>query len=263
MNFYWIYSIPNWLLCVLIIFSVCTFSAGGIFATRRMVRRIMGRPPSQNDVVGIYISAIGVFYGITLGLIAVGAWDTYSDINSKADQEAAAVAALYRNVTNYPEPSRTEFQRQVREYTQFIIDEAWPFQRQGQIPTGGLSKVQDLQQNLNAFEPKTQAQVILHAATLEKFDQMTQLGRLRLQSVQTGLPSALWAVVILGAFLNIVLTWFLVLNDERSHIWLSLVFAAMMGLLIFLTAAMDNPFRGEFSVSAAAFQLVYEQIMKP
>jgi hypothetical protein len=111
MSFYWIYSIPNWSLGLLIIGSACLFSTGGIFATRRMVRRIMGRPPGANDVVGIYISAIGVFYGITLGLIAVGAWDTYSAINSKVEQEAATVAALYRNVGTYPEPNRTEFQR--------------------------------------------------------------------------------------------------------------------------------------------------------
>ena len=30
--------------------------------------------------------------------------------------------------------------------------------------------------------------------------------------------------------------------------------AIFIGLLVFLTAAMDNPFRGEFSVSADAFQ---------
>jgi hypothetical protein len=34
--------------------------------------------------------------------------------------------------------------------------------------------------------------------------------------------------------------------------------ATTIGLLIFLMAAMDNPFRGEFSVSAAPFQQLYD-----
>jgi len=34
-------------------------------------------------------------------------------------------------------------------------------------------------------------------------------------------------------------------------------------LMIFLLAAMDHPFRGDLSVTPHAFQMVYEQLMKP
>jgi hypothetical protein len=33
--------------------------------------------------------------------------------------------------------------------------------------------------------------------------------------------------------------------------------------IVFLTAAMDNPFRGEFSVSSDAFQSILERVMVP
>jgi hypothetical protein len=39
------------------------------------------------------------------------------------------------------------------------------------------------------------------------------------------------------------------------------VLAVFIGLLVFLTAAMDNPFRGEFSVSSEAFQTILEKVM--
>jgi hypothetical protein len=38
------------------------------------------------------------------------------------------------------------------------------------------------------------------------------------------------------------------------------LFASLLGLLVFLTAAMDNPFRGEFSVSPDAFQIVFDNM---
>jgi hypothetical protein len=38
--------------------------------------------------------------------------------------------------------------------------------------------------------------------------------------------------------------------------------SALLGSLIFLIAAMDNPFRGEFSVSADSFQLLLDGLMK-
>ncbi len=263
LNFYWIYDIPNWELCLLIIAFLSTFSTIGIRSTRKLARRLMARPHGQNEAVGIYVSAIGVFYGITLGLITVGASTTFNDISSQVDREAASIASFYRKVSNYPEPTRSILQAETKQYTTFVIEKAWPLQRQGIVPTDAVDKITKIGQDLDAFDPITHSQIALHDVTLRAFDEVTRLGRLRLQSVQSGLPSALWAIVILGALLNIFLTWLLVLDSDKPHIWLGIVFTSMIGILIFLTAAMDNPFRGEFSVSPDSIQMVYDQLMKP
>ena len=47
------------------------------------------------------------------------------------------------------------------------------------------------------------------------------------------------------------------------HFWMTVMFSGLLGLLMFLVAAMDNPFRGEISVGPEAFELVYEELMKP
>jgi Protein of unknown function (DUF4239) len=261
LNFYWIYDIPNWALCTIIVVGMSIFSTIGIRSTRKLARRLMARPHGQNEAVGIYVSAIGVFYGITLGLITVGASTTFNDISSQVDREATSIASFYRKVSNYPEPIRSTLQSQTQAYTSYIIEKAWPLQRQGIVPGGIIKQVVAIEKNLDEFEPTTQSQIALHDITLKAFDEMTKLGRLRLQSVQTGLPGALWSIVILGALLNIFLTWLLVLDSDKPHIWLGIVFNATIGILIFLTAAMDNPFRGEFSVSSDSIQMVVEQLM--
>ena len=222
----------------------------------------MARAHGQNEAVGIYVSAIGVFYGITLGLITVGASTTFNDISAQVDREATSIASFYRKVSNYPEPTRSTLQNQTQSYTDYIIKQAWPLQRRGIIPSGIIKQVIAIEKNLDAFEPTTSAQTALHDITLRAFDEMSKFGRLRLQNVQTGLPGALWAIVILGALLNIFLTWLLVLDHNQPHVWLGIVFNATIGILIFLTAAMDNPFRGEFSVSADSIQMVFDQLMK-
>jgi hypothetical protein len=38
--------------------------------------------------------------------------------------------------------------------------------------------------------------------------------------------------------------------------------SSLLGLMIFLLAAMDHPFRGHLSVSSDAFQIVYEQTIQ-
>ena len=44
---------------------------------------------------------------------------------------------------------------------------------------------------------------------------------------------------------------------------MTILMSSLLGLMIFLLAAMDHPFRGELSVGPVPFEMVYEQIMKP
>jgi hypothetical protein len=43
---------------------------------------------------------------------------------------------------------------------------------------------------------------------------------------------------------------------------MTVIFSTILGLMIFMLAALDCPFRGELSISPEAFEIVYEQLMK-
>ena len=78
---------------------------------------------------------------------------------------------------------------------------------------------------------------------------------------QANLPTLLWWVLILGAAINVAISWFFVAADTTHQIALTCLTALLLGSLLFLTAAMNNPFRGEFSVNASAFESVlYEMV---
>ena len=84
---------------------------------------------------------------------------------------------------------------------------------------------------------------------------------LRIQAVHVALPGVLWAVVLIGALVNTGITYFFWIDNLRLHALLVVAFSSALAMLIFLTAAMDNPFRGEFSVSPDAFQYVLDHVM--
>ena len=81
----------------------------------------------------------------------------------------------------------------------------------------------------------------------------------RLQAVRTGLPGPIWTVVLVGALLTIALTWFFDMRSQSMHFWMTVMLSALLGLLIYLLAALDNPFRGQISVVPAPFQLMYSR----
>ncbi len=66
----------------------------------------------------------------------------------------------------------------------------------------------------------------------------------------------------MGAFINIILTWLLVINNRKLDVVINILSGSLLGSLIFLIAAMDNPFRGEYSINADSFQLLLDGLMK-
>ncbi len=262
MSLYWIYDIPNWLLGSLFCGVSCVVTCACVLATRPWVRRWLGAEPAANDMVSYFMSAFGVFYGLMLGLIAVGTYENFSDADAAVGREVAALGALYRDVSNLPEPGRTELRILLRKQCKFIIEDAWPSQRKGEINEGGGVIINAFEERLMAVEPQTRAMDNLHAETLRQFNVYLELRRIRVNSVTSGLPPTLWYVVVLGAVGNLLLCLLFSVDRLRLHLTLAGILAFFIGLVIFLIAAMDNPYRGEFSVSPEPFENLLNGLMK-
>ena len=67
--------------------------------------------------------------------------------------------------------------------------------------------------------------------------------------------------MLAGAFLNIAMTWFFDMRSQSMHFWMTVMLSALLGLLIYLLGALDNPFRGEISVSPEPFEIMYQRRM--
>ncbi len=260
-SFYWVYDIPNWLFCLLTILVFVGFGVAGLLPSRGWVRRQHRINHSHNDIVGYYLAAVTVFYGITLGLVAVGTWTTYSDVGTRVDREAEVVSSLYRDITGYPEPIRDSLQKNLRDYLDNVINVGWQQQRRGIVPAGSAIFLERFQKQMLAFEPGTPGQQILHAESYKQFNNLVEARRARLNAVTIGLPGALWALVILGALISIAVTLFFDTQSLSMHLWMTILMSTLLGLMVFLIGTLDNPFRGEVSVGPDSLVLVYQQLM--
>lgn len=262
MDFYWVYAIPNWLFCILVLLVTNLFAVLGLIATRPLSRKLYGDVSEHNEIVNNYISGIGVFYSITLGLLAAGVWERYQEVNGYVEQEAAAVATLMRSVNTFPLTERTAIRQNLIKYTEYVVKDAWPLQRKGVIPTGDLEFLAVIQSNLFLYEPETDGRSAVHFQLLQQFNDLLQARRLRLQYMNTGLSKTVWGVVIGGALVTFALTWLLIVENLRVHIVLTIGLAMMIGLLLYLMAAMDNPFRSRVGISPQSFQIIHDQAVR-
>lgn len=262
MNLSWLYFLPSFIFFLLVILFFAAFSITGFLLIRKFVERWLGKAPAQNEVLSYYISATGVVYGITLGLIAVGVWDNYIHVNNKVEEEAAALSELYRDITSYPEPEKSKMETELKLYTRYVIDEAWPLQSQGIIPMGGVDHMDNFQKLLYVYEPTTVRQQILHASALRSYNDYLLFRRFRIQNVIKGVPVMIWWVIFFGALINLILSWLFVVKNRSLHVLMNGLLGALIGALVFLIIVLDFPFRGWFKVSSEPFEYAYEQLMK-
>ena len=119
--FYWIYDYPSWAMGLLFVGLFVGLTWAGILLTRRVVRHWLHRSAHTNDMVGLTLSSYFVLYGLLLGLLAVATYQNYTAVDALVDQEASALAALYRDFGGYPEPARTALRDGLRDYTRYTV----------------------------------------------------------------------------------------------------------------------------------------------
>ena len=258
-----LFDLPLWITGPGIVVVMISFGLGGMILVRRRVLPRLHIHVQDSEFAGAMVQSVMVFYGLAVALIAVSVWQTYSDVSTTVSHEAIAVAALYRDVSSYPEPVRAELQGELRDYVRQIIDESWPLQRHGKVPAAGVAMINDFQKVLTAFEPTTEGQKLLHGETLSAYNKMVEARRLRLDSVQTGLPGVMWVVILVGAIIGLSSTFFFRVEDARLHGVLVTLLATFMALVIFMIFALDRPYRGDLGVTPDPYQLIHDQLMKP
>jgi hypothetical protein len=264
MNFFEsIFDLPLWICGVGIIGLLCGYAVAGLWVVRRHLLPRLRIRAEDSEFIGAMMQAVMVFYGLAVALIAVSVWQAYSDSSKLVSQEAAAIAALYRDASLYPEPTRAALQTDLRDFVHHVIHEAWPRQRQGKLPVPPAELVKRLTRDIKGFEPASDAQKLLHGETLRALNEAIKATRLRVDATGTGLPGILWVVIAAGAVISLGSAFLFKVEDARLHGIQVVLLAAFIGLVIFMIFALDRPFRGDLGLRPDAYQLIHDQLMKP
>ena len=259
----WLYEVsPITAALVMVAFIEFAALAGLVLVRRHLIPRLH-YDDGANDAVSGTVQAIGVFYGITVGLIAVGVWNTSSNSAELVSREAASLGALYRDVGSYPSPLREELRANLREYTVFIIEQAWPAQRrgEGQSINNGTLILDDFQRKLHSFQPASLSQSTLHSETLRAYNTLLEYRHLRIDAVGGGLSKIMWLVIWAGAAISIGIAYFFNIPDIKLHAILVALMGGFLAMVLFMIIINDKPFYGFVSISSDPYKLILGRVI--
>ncbi len=252
MNAYliWLYLIPTWLLGFLIVGSLTALSVAGLYLVRPWVSR--HRHPG-NDVVFSFAGATGVIYALVLGLFAVATWDSLKAAEDIASKEAFQIGKLNLDLSGYANEDRDHLRPMLKQYLERIINVEWPMQRRG-LDADDPPVLSEMMTYWLRVEPKTEGQRVVHGEALGQLNELLSLRRARQAAVHSQLPPPMWAVVILGAILNIGISYLITTEHTTMHALMVGFLAAMIGVMIYVIVAVDHPMWGAVSVGTESYQ---------
>ena len=257
----WLYNLSPLAAALVVVLFIETVSLIGLFLIRRFLLPKLRYGKGTDEGISGTVQAIGVFYGITVGLIAVGVWETNSSASDRVSKEAAAIGAVYRDLGGYPSPLKEELRSRLREYTVFTIEQAWPAQARGQILDGGTKILDAFQAQLFAFQPKTPGEVALHQEVLRAYNGLIESRRLRVDAVGSGLSPIMWTVIWVGAVISIGVAYLFNIEDPKMHAILISLMAGFLAMVLFMIMINDKPFYGAVRIPPDAYQLILDKVI--
>ena len=258
-----LFHLPFAVAALLIIGVLAAYSLVGLAATRRWILPRLAVQSEDSEFTGSMVQAVMVFYGLAVALVAVSVWETHAEVSGLVSEEASRIGGLYRDVSGYPEPVRSELRAELLGYTNYLIDEAFPLRSEGKKSTRGIEWMNRFQASLSGFEPRTEGQKCLHGEALAAYNRLIEARRLRLDAMGTKLPPELWFIVTFGACVSLASTFFFKVADARLHAIQVLLLSVFVGLVISMILAFDQPFLGDLGIGPEPYRVIRAQLMTP
>lgn len=253
----WMYLIPNWLLCLIVLAVFTSLSMFGLWMTRPWVSSFRSH---HNEIVGFFMGAVGVTYAVLLAMIAVAAWTNYTVVDGLVAQEADVTSDIFRKLELFPHPCRDNLCVMLRDSTAAVVSNEWPALQHGADDPRALLMATELFDAVRGFTPGSETEGKLQKEVLDRLDTLQAIRRNRAHAGASGLMPVLWLVVIAGAVLNILLSYMFYIENHRLQQLMTALFGLSLGMVVYLIAAMDHPMWGEVSVSSEPLASVVEMM---
>lgn len=260
----WFHELSSAGLAVLILGLTAGLSTLGLAIVVPRVRasRLHGQF-DNGTITGLLSALIGV-YAVAAGLTAVAVWENMGEANADVGKEVAAIAVLYRDLGAYPPPLQQQAKKALAAYVKHVIDVEWPMHERGQVPSSPSRQVEEAHAALQAFEPTTEGQKLMHGLTLQSYNKVLEAHWRRMQAVtDTALPGELWIVVTLLGAIAISSCFLLRVEGFAIHALVTLLVAAPIALVLYFIAVSDHPFQGGISVSVDPYRTLLERVILP
>lgn len=253
-----LYDLPEWLLGICVVGTVVGVSFASYFIFHRLYR-----PAFNDDDKFVALTTLGVvatIHSLLLAFLAISVWEAFGSAETAVVQEANTIGELGRDLAVFDTDEARQARRLLRDYTDKVVKVEWAEMAHGNSSREVWNEFDRMFLSIGRLAPDTPRRVALLPEIWARTNELLKQRRSRLYTTQSGVPAALWAVVVIGSVLTIVMAF--ALMPTRFNLSMLFSLALSIGLVFFVIIAMDRPFAGTESISPEPYQLAIENLQR-
>lgn len=244
------HSVPVWITGVVIVggFLLLTLALGNIIA--RLVPAEVRE--QHNDLAGFILAVVGVIYAVLLAFVAIGVWERFEQAETRTYEEATNLTIVYRDAGSFS--SSGTLRAALRDYVSDVVEDEWPKMEAGKRSLGARLLLESVDRDVRNLKADTPERQNIQARMLEAMDRALELRDARISEESTGISTVMWVILVIGAFVTVGFTFLFGFKQTIMQQLMIGSLSVLIALVLFLTVALDFPFRGGLRVPPDAFE---------
>jgi hypothetical protein len=246
-------KVDSYFIGTFLILGISLLSVLGLLVVRKYFD--LEKLKSCHEVGGYLLSVVGTMYAVLLGLIVVDAMTKFQTAREVVEQEANSLADVFLLANSFPEEKCHKVRVICNDYVKEVLTDEWPAMAEGKISTSARKAIVELMKEVMSFEPVSENQKAIYPIAVQEACQVWDFRRARTNMAQHGIPVVEWVVLIIGAIVTIVFTYFFGLSDARAQMAMTAMVSLLISLNMYLVILFGAPFSGDLQVSPDAFRV--------
>lgn len=253
MRLFLINFFPSYVFVIISIAVCLSFAFGFYYLAQKYLKKIK---LTHTGIIYTTFPIFATFTGILLAFTIIVLWQTLLAAQNSVQEERDALAQIVIYSEVLPKEEQRVIRQSIKNYTYLLIQEEWPMMQQGTYSMAAYYAIHNIIHAIARYEPKTQKEQIFYQMIVSLYGKAYDARRDRLHDVQSIIPPAFFAILMISLFLLIMIVC--IINNENDtqkiehkiNIFLTCV---IVGLSIPLVIDLDYPFAGDISVSSHPF----------
>ncbi len=240
----WFYSLPIWIVTILIVGSSLAIGLGASHGVQKVLRLKVNA--EEREVAINLMQVVAAYVGIMIAFAGVQVWEDFNTAELSVSQEAATTMEFYQDLTIFG-PETIPARQALRRYVVSIVKDEWPELSKGRGSDKSEEALHVVFNEVGKLNPTDNRSSAIYGEMLTKVNDLINYRRDRIEHSEGGIPAILWAIGIVGGLLTVA--YASAFTPTRYNVFMTAGIALTLGLLFLFILTVNYPYKGEFSVS--------------
>jgi Na+/phosphate symporter len=250
-NRYLLNTLTTWQLGLIIVGGFVLLGLAGLAVVRRWLPSL--REAGENEVAGVILGVLAAIYGIVLAFVIVSLFEDFRKAGGDVRIEASALSKVYRDSQAFAPAGALRVRTAIGDYIYIVQHDEWSAMAHGRESEAAWRALASIYAALRSYAPATDTQKIWYTEAIARVNDVTGARRERLNDNEESLPLTFEILLVGGAVLLLLFTFFFSMRNARVHAAMVIAVAVLLGFNLMLALVLDFPFSGQVVVSKQPF----------